>query len=405
MIELEHSPLGGSSAYRFLACTFSFLEHRRQLQSGTFVEIPTPFSALGVGAHELGALCLTDASEPFEHVGETFNGFRAGWADEIDLDAVSIYVDFCRNLVDKLKDFPDIYLVEKTIHLPNVHPLLKGTVDWGMVNAYGLWLVDYKNGEGVGVSAINSPQLMYYAFLMILATFKVGAPDADFPVHLSIVQPNFYGVFEEPETWTTTAGHVMEWGFGTLIPEMNRLMDRREAATEEDANPGDHCQFCPVMLHCPKLKKAFIDFADADEDFITMLTDPELDALYEQRTYARRFMNELDKVVYARKVTGGEIPSAKLVEKKVARVWKPGAEAVLKQTFGPKAMAAPKILSPAGIEKLSTRGKELAKEWGYKPETHALTIAPLSDPRSEARARTNETVFSAFKQSYEDAGF
>nr|GAT42307.1 predicted protein [Mycena chlorophos] len=401
MFDLEHSPLGGSSAYRFLACAFSFLEHRRQLMAETFVEIPSEYAALGTGAHELGATCLIEQTEPFEYFGKAFNGFRAGYDGEINLDAVSIYVNTCRMIIDTYG--PGEVVVERTYHAKEVHPLLKGTVDFGFLTSTALHIVDYKNGEGVGVDVVDSDQLLYYAFIMILMTPGMKIREKTFPIHLTIVQPNFFGIFEDPITWTTTLGDVLTWGWNTLLPRMNHLMKRTDAPTAEDANPGDHCQFCPVMLHCPRLKQAFLNFARADEDFITMLPDYELDALYAERVYARRFMNELDKVVYARKVTGGNIPSAKLVDKKVTRVWKPGAP--IRETFGADAVEPQKLKSPAGIEKLSSRGKEFAKEWGYKPETGALTIAPLSDPRPEAKPRTNDKVFEKFAQDYADAGF
>ena len=63
------------------------------------------------------------------------------------------------------------------------------------------------------------------------------------------------------------------------------------------------------------------------------------------------------------------------------------------------------IFSPAGAEKLSSRGKELALEFGYKPESAALSVAPLSDPRPEAKPRTNATAFANFEQTPEQAGF
>jgi hypothetical protein len=44
-------------------------------------------------------------------------------------------------------------LLEDTIHLPEVHPLLRGTVDFGFWSMKdGIFLRDYKNGEGIGVS-------------------------------------------------------------------------------------------------------------------------------------------------------------------------------------------------------------------------------------------------------------
>jgi hypothetical protein len=32
------------------------------------------------------------------------------------------------------------------------------------------------------------------------------------PVNLAIVQPNFYGIFEEIIPWETTVGYVLDWG-------------------------------------------------------------------------------------------------------------------------------------------------------------------------------------------------
>jgi hypothetical protein len=93
------------------------------------------------------------------------------------------------------------------------------------------------------------------------------------------------------------------------------------------------------------------------------------------------------------------------VEKKTNRVWKPGAAAALEVAFGVQAYAPKSIKSPAQIEKLSSRGKEIALEWGYKPESAGLSVAPLSDPRPEAKPRGNATVFESHAQSPEQVGF
>jgi hypothetical protein len=218
------------------------------------------------------------------------------------------------------------------------------------------------------------------------------------------VQPNFYGVFEEPDVWETTVGFILDWGHNKLLPRMKSLMVTKDI-DESDFVPGSHCQFCPVLLDCPKMQRAYQEYAEASEDFIVMLTDQELDHLYSQREYARRFMNALEDVVRARLIGGSKIPSAKLVEKRTHRVWKPGAQPALVEAFGEKAFKPKEILSPAQIEKLSTRGKEMALEYGYKPESAALTVAPLSDPRPEAKPRTNANVFEGHALAYEDQGF
>jgi hypothetical protein len=394
MIELEHSPLGGSGAHRFMTCAYSFLKQREEIETGTFEDVPSEFAALGVAAHEAGAKAIATGCEPFEFLSEEFNGYRVGWPEEISLDAVHVYFNECMKILAD-QEPGDQILIETTIHLPDIHPLFKGTVDFGRWSkTRGIWLRDYKNGEGIGVAAPNNRQLLYYAALMIMSVpyLREGA-DRNMPVNLGIVQPNFYGIYEEIIPWETTLGYVMDWLLSDLLPRMNALT-QREAYGEEDAIPGDHCQFCPVLLSCPKMQRAFEDYATASEDFIAMLTNEELDRYYSQIEYARRFMNVLKETVKARKLTGGNIPSAKLVEPQKARVWKPGGVAAIQAAFGEKAFKPQEPLSPAGVEKLSSRGKELALEYGYKPDSAGLTVAPLSDRRPEVKPRGNAGVFA-----------
>ena len=402
MIELEHSPLGGSGTHRFLSCAGSFLLHRHQLENDEFETIESDFAKLGKAAHELCARAILENTEPYEYLGEEFGGYLAGWPDGIDLDAVHVYFNECLGIVDR-EGFGRV-LVEETIHLPDLHPLLRGTVDFGYYNHRLVALRDYKNGEGIGVAAGGNRQLLYYAFLMIMADEHLRNLPRDFPVDLGIVQPNFYGIFEDPDTWITTIGYVLDWGHNELLPRMNSLMATQEIV-EDDFVPGGHCQFCPVLLDCPKMQQAFREYVEGSEDFILMLTDEELDRYYSQREHARRFMKALETTVHARLVGGSKIPSAKLVEKRTNRVWKPGAQAALQAAFGDKAFTPREIKSPAQIEKLSSRGKELAREYGYKPESASLSVAPIDDPRPEAKPRTNAAVFEGHAQSPEEMGF
>jgi len=405
VIHLEHSPLGGSGAHRFLACIGSFLLHRHQIETGTFENVESEYAKFGTAAHEAAAVAVSEAIEPFELLGEEYGGYLVGWPDGIDLDALQVYFNECMGILDRRQERGNL-LIEETIHLPDLHPLLRGTVDFGFWSLTdGLDLRDYKNGEGIGVSAAGNKQLLYYAFLMIMSDHRLRGGPRDLPVRLGIVQPNFYGVFEAPDVWETTLGFVIDWGHDVLLPSMHALMIEREAITD-DFVTGDHCQFCPVLLDCPKMQRAFEEYAAADEEFITMLPDQELDRYYLMREQVRRFMNALESTVHGRLVARpGCITSAKLVEKRATRVWKPGAADALLQAFGEKAYEPKKIRSPAQVEKLSTLGKAMALEYGYKPESNGLSVAPLSDPRPEAKPRGNATVFEQHAQSYEDQGF
>lgn len=402
MIDLDHSPLGGSAAYRFLNCAGSFLLHRSLIEDGQFENIESEFSKLGTAAHALGSTCLENRCEPFEYINENIDGYRVGWPDGIKLDAVMIYTNYCMDIVEK---YPGgRMIIEESFRAPWLHELLKGTIDFGYYHPdHGFWLVDYKNGEGVGVSVTNNKQLLYYAFLLILKIFEERVPE-NMKVRLAVVQPNFYGVYSEPEIWEIDTAFVLEWGHKVLLPAMNSLSATRDV-DDTDFVPGDHCQFCPVMLECPRAQEAFQSFVDASEDFIAMLTNDELSQLYEKRDLARKFISTLENTVRARVISGGNVPSAKLVEKKVNRVFKPGAEDAFKNEFGELAYAPLSLRSPAQMEKLSSRAKELVTEWAYKPESDLLTVAPLSDPRPEAKPRTNENVFAGHAQTAEEAGW
>lgn len=411
MIELEHSPLGGSAAHRFMNCDGSFLLQRELIEAGALENIESEYAKLGTAAHQLGAKAIATGMEPYEFLGEEFNGYLAGWPGGISLDAVQIYFSECMGILARRTEQGHV-LLEDTIHLPEIHPLLRGTVDFGFWSmSDGLFLRDYKNGEGIGVSAPGNKQLLYYGYLMILKILADGHTlPREMPVSLGIVQPNFYGVFEAPDIWETTVGFVLDWGTNELLPRMKELSETasylmRDDEIEDDFNPGEWCQFCPVLLDCPKMQKAFVAYAEAEEEFIAMLTDDDLDRYYGMREQARRFMKALETTVHHRLIGGSKIPSAKLVEKKVNRVWKPGAAAALQAAFGDKAFTVPEVKSPAQIEKLSSRGKELALEYGYKPESAGLSVAPLSDPRPEAKPKTNAEVFKGHVVPLQEQGF
>ena len=98
MIELEHSPLGGSGADRWFACAGSFLLHRALLEAGELEVVESGFAKLGTAAHELGAKCLTEQREPYEFIGQTLGGYVVGDENGIDPDAVAIYVTECERI-------------------------------------------------------------------------------------------------------------------------------------------------------------------------------------------------------------------------------------------------------------------------------------------------------------------
>lgn len=409
MQELDHSPLGGSAAHRFLACKGSFLLQRELYEQGQLESTESFWARKGTAAHTLAARALEEDMEPWNYLGEVIDGFKVVGSDyepdegvepeddlTISVAAIDVYFNHCKTF--RKRD--GAVFVEQRIHLPKLHPLLKGAVDFGYVSrTLGVHVRDYKNGEGIAVTARGNSQLLYYGFLLIMGTpwTAASAPD-DLPVTLGIVQPNFYGEFEEPDVWPTTVGEVKKWGFEVLLPAMNRLTSTRDIS-DTDFVFGNHCVFCPVLLDCPKMHQAWQSYVDADAELVQMLDNDEIAALYANREAVKRFGSELDKVVEARLMTGASIPTAKLVEKRGRRVWKTGAEKTLVAALGDQAYEPKKLKSPAKVEKISSRGKEMALELAFKNEDTGVTVAPITDPRPAANRTSSQKVFGHFEEA------
>lgn len=385
-----HSLLGGSGAKRWLKCAGSYLLASDQQASGELEDNSSEYAQLGSAAHVLAAGCLEHGREPFDYLGVKYDGFTVG--KEIELDAISIYVNECRSI---MASGEGRVLIEGQLHHKEVHPALKGTVDFAFyIEKSALILRDYKHGEGIAVPAYDNDQLKYYAYLCLLEW-----PDIrDHPemiVSLGIVQPR-YNPAEPVDVWETTVSEIAEYGDNVLLPRMQELSVGQDI-DEEDFVPGDWCQFCPVLLECPKLSEAFEMFASMEVE-PEMLTDEELSALYEKKEAARRYMTALENTVKSRLIAGREISAAKLVYTRPTRSWKEEAEAALVAELGDNAYTK-SLKSPAQVEKLSSRGKALALEWGYTPESTNLTVASADDKRPAAKPQTGADTFAAFGSS------
>ena len=128
---------------------------RAQIENGEFENIESEYAKLGTAAHELCARSVSEGCEPFEFLGEDFSGYIAGWPDGISLDAAHIYFNECQAIMDR-SGHKGWMIVEKTYHLPKIHPLLRGTVDFGYISNQGIFLRDFKNGAE---TPIPSPSL------------------------------------------------------------------------------------------------------------------------------------------------------------------------------------------------------------------------------------------------------
>jgi hypothetical protein len=341
------------------------------------------YRANGTAAHAAAAKCLKENLDTWEIIGETFEGVVC---DKEMADAVQLYIDYCRGLVTPSTS---VYIEERIGKDPakRPHPDFYGTADFVAYDTDIVTVVDYKHGEGVVVAAENNPQLLYYAYGVLLSRPHVRS---DRVVRMVIYQPRVHhhdGVIEDE--WEITAGEVIAWGEEVLMPAMER------AELENDFDAGKWCRFCPAKLFCPLLTGIFGAAAKADPKLLPNFGSKRLGLEYQQREAVKFYLKAMEDEVYRRNMLGNTVPGTKLVLKKANRIFKGGAEEVFKARFAEKAYSKPELLTPAAMDKISPEAKKLVDQWAYMPQ-NGLTVALETDSKPAVRVEKAVDLFAKF---------
>ena len=378
-----HRPLGASGAERWLNCpgSVAFLKRMDLPES----DDPS-YRREGTAMHDAGEFCLVNGVDTWEIVGQEFEGVVI---DAAMADAVQIYVDYCRGLMENALD----YKIEYSISSP-VHPMFYGRLDFAAEHPDVVHSVDLKGGEGIIVDPEDNPQLKYYVYGLIEE--HPHWPD-DLTVRLTIVQPRGHAALEKIRTWDTTVGAVRTWVKEVLVPAM--------LATEFDhsLDAGEWCRFCPAKLVCPLLTSLFGAAAKSNPAEILNLDDRSIGRSYQYLQAVKFYVKALQDETMRRLTAGRSVPGTKLVNKKADRVWNSGVEALIRTKFGEKALTTPVPKSPAQIERLGAEGAAFVREFAHTPVT-GQTVAPESDPRPAVRITTSSEAFGDAVQKVLDTG-
>lgn len=365
-----HSPLGASSAERWLHCPGSV----GLLKTLELPETDEPdYRKNGTAAHQAASHCLENTLDAWEVVGQEFNGV------EVDVgmaDAIQVYLDAARPLMEAAA----IIMIEQPIQFDE-HESGYGTVDLLTIDdEMTMDVTDYKHGEGIIVEPEWNPQLMYYAYGEISKH-----PDIR-RVNLRIVQPRGFHVDGPVRVWETTAETIAQWAQETLIPAMHAV------ELDHSLDPGSHCRFCPAKLVCPMLTSLFGAASTADPETVINLNDESLGRSYQYVQGVKFYLKALEEEVYRRLNLGGTVPGTKLVTKKANRVFKDGAESLFREHFGQEAFEPGYLKSPAEMAKIGPKAKALVSEWAYQPQT-GLTVALDDDKRVGVKVQKTAEVF------------
>ncbi len=350
-----HSPLGASSADRWMHCPGSVTLGALFKGTSWYADDDPDYRRDGTQAHALAAHCL-------EHGWDAWEGTDHEDFPDLTVDmmsAVQMYLDYARSRKGKRS-------VELKMHEPDFHPLAFSTLDCVHENEEDEEVenIDYKHGEGIYVEVVENPQLMYY---LLMYVFKKPHIKDHWKAKLTIVQPRLKrGGPAGIRTWETTVGYIREWAENVLRPAMEVTKDA------EYLELGSWCRFCPAKLVCPAYDGLANKALHSHVDSISYTEALQLEMLV--KAVKERTM---------RRLLAGEVPEevgAKLVKKRTFRVFKGAAPVAA--IFGDDAWDK-SLKGPAGIEKLPG-GKAFVAQWAFTPETDGVTVAPLNDTRAEA---------------------
>lgn len=409
-----HSWLGGSGADRWLHCPGSFKLIQEAYDKGLIDgDGGTDYAAQGTAAHKLAEACLNSRKDAWEFVGQDFNGVMVVPDTEavslVDPNVVQEYVDYVRSLAARA-DWSAVEVAIGQTYRPNEY--FYGYADFvafvppGAGHADdGLHVVDHKHGAGIGVPAVNNPQLMYYAW-GVLNEIPLHTPPL-MPVHLTIFQPRYKrGDASEENTWSTTVGDLTKWATEVLLPGMQKAIQSQNP--REELAIGSWCRFCPLMREglCPAVNQAVEDVAAmADKEKVENMTPEQVDLYYQKALVAKMAIRLIEKKAETLLMAGGEMKFAKLVHKRANRAWKEGAEEKLADWLGEEAFAPRVYLTPPAVEKLSSKGKEFVSEYAYTPQNPGYRVAATDAPGKPVDIRKEmDKTFGHYQDAAKPAG-
>lgn len=312
MPPVKHALLGASSAARWLACPAS-----ARATEG-LPDDETQYTAEGIRAHEVCEAHLRHCLKYWEAgrvapiLGESIR--LDGQPDDPAemVRAANLYANFLHELWAGFPRRPGVF-IEQEVDVSEWVPGGFGTCDCLLIGGGLLHIVDFKYGQGVPVSPVRNPQLMYYA-LGAYALFR-DIDDID-TVCMSIVQPR---IQTEPETWQLPLADLLSWAREVLRPGA-------EMAWKGEGGfcPGDHCKktFCKAYPNCRAWQDKYGPLAGFDPlPEAATLSDEELGGWLAKVQGLAAYAKDLEDYAHDALLAGRSLPGWKLVQGRSTRKW------------------------------------------------------------------------------------
>lgn len=358
----KHALLSASSSHRWIVCPPS------ARLSEQFEDKGSEYAQEGTDAHALCEYKLRralgmDAKDPTEDLS-FYNEEMEQCAEE--------YTSYVMELLGEVKECckDPVVLVEQRLDYSRFVESGFGTGDCVIIADGTLYVIDYKHGKGVEVSALSNPQMMCYA-LGALELFD-GIYDID-SVCMTIYQPRR----ENISVCTLGKDELYAWAENVLFPAAKLAY-----AGEGEFCAGEHCRFCKAKAVCRKRAEYNLELARYDFAVPDTLETAEIAAVLDRADDLAAWVTDVKEYALQQALNGTEYPGYKVVEGRSNRRYiseDAVAATVTKAGYDPYAH---KVLGLTEMQKMlgKKRFDELLGALVEKPQGKP-TLAPVSDKR------------------------
>ena len=376
----KHALLSASSSHRWLNCPPS-----ARLCEG-YEDKGSEYAQEGTDAHSLCEHKLKlalgmDTADPTENL--------SFYNEEMEQCACD-YAAYVLELVEEAKKIckDPVVLIEQRLDFSRFVAEGFGTGDCVIIADGTLYIVDYKHGKGVEVSAEENPQMMLYA-LGALELFD-GIYDID-TVRMAIFQPRR----ENVSVCVMAKDDLLQWAY-------NDLMAKAKLAYEGGGEfaCGDWCRFCKAKAACRKRAEYNLELAKYDFAMPDTLEDAEIAAILEKADELAAWAADVKEFALQQALGGVKYAGFKVVEGRSNRKYTDEdavADTVKKAGYDPY---EPKLLGITAMEKLLGK-KQFAKLLSglvEKPQGKPALV-PESDKRQEMNIDKAASAAEDFKES------
>lgn len=360
----KHALLSASSSHRWLACPPSArLCENYEDKDSEYAQEGT--DAHSLCEHKMKLALGIDTVDPTENL--------SFYNEEMEQCACD-YAAYVLELVEEAKKTSKdaVVLIEQRLDFSRFVTEGFGTGDCVIIADGTLYIVDYKHGKGVEVSAVDNPQMMLYA-LGALELFD-GIYDID-TVRMSIFQPRR----ENVSVCVMAKDDLLQWAYNDLMAKAKMAY-----AGEGEFQAGEHCRFCKAKAVCRKRAEYNLELAKYDFEMPATLEDAEIAAILEKADELAAWVADVKEFALQQALNGVRYTGFKVVEGRSNRKYTDEdavADTVKKAGYDPY---EPKLLGITAMEKLLGKKKfsELLSGLVEKPKGKPALV-PESDKRQE----------------------